>query len=152
MSSAVFALDPAEGYWISLDEKTNRPNGSWFIYQERGKLLGTMAALVGSPQDTKATFCKESYRNYPLQGNVKEMPLVGSPWIFGLAKEKDGEWRNGNIIDVRNGNMFSCDVTFHAADGGRYPKETLEVRGRLGPFGESRFWVRATEREAKSLR
>ena len=31
-----FAADPAEGFWISVDEKTNQPTAGWQIWQEGG--------------------------------------------------------------------------------------------------------------------
>ncbi len=37
---SVFAFaDPAEGYWISYDEKTNEATAGWYIYQKDGKAL-----------------------------------------------------------------------------------------------------------------
>ncbi|HBD68596.1 MAG TPA: DUF2147 domain-containing protein, partial [Treponema sp.] len=35
-----FAADPAEGYWISYDEKTNEATAGWRIWVENGVLKG----------------------------------------------------------------------------------------------------------------
>ena len=38
--SMCFAKDPAEGFWISIDEKTNQPTAGWQIWEDGGKLFG----------------------------------------------------------------------------------------------------------------
>ena len=38
VSGLAFATDPAEGYWISVDEKTGKQTAGWEIWQENGVL------------------------------------------------------------------------------------------------------------------
>ena len=60
-----FAADPAEGYWVSVDEKTNEETAGWKIYQEGGKLYGKILSISGKPKDEKATGGKgKSYDNF----------------------------------------------------------------------------------------
>ena len=81
------------------------------------------------------------------------MHVVGTTWIWDLVQKSEGKWEKGYIIDPNDGNRYKCRITFHAADGSKkYPVDTLEMRGEIGPFGRSQFWKSATEEEAKGLR
>jgi uncharacterized protein (DUF2147 family) len=123
------------------------------MYQSGGKLFGKMLSLSGFPQTVKAERCKDSYRGFPLDGKVSQMPVVGTPWIFNLTMERAGEWSRGTSIDPSNGNTYQCKITFHAADGARYKTDTLEMRGEIGlGIGRSQFWQRAPREQAASLR
>ena len=147
-----FAADPAEGCWISVDEKTGKDTAGWEIYIQNGKLYGRILSIAGKPQNTKADNCKDSYRGFPAPGKVSEMPVVGTTWIFGLSPDgESGKWKDGNVIDPGEGKMYGCKITFHPA-GGRYRTDTLEMRGTIGPLGRSQFWRRATRAEASALR
>jgi uncharacterized protein (DUF2147 family) len=81
------------------------------------------------------------------------MTVVGTPWIFGLAMDRPGQWSHGNIIDPESGNLYQCKISFHAADGNRYKHDTLEMRGEIGlGIGRSQFWRRTTREQAAALR
>jgi uncharacterized protein (DUF2147 family) len=148
-----FAGDPAEGYWLSIDDKSGKITAGWEIYQQGGKLYGKVLSTAEHPAGVVAARCKESYRGFPLPGKVNEMKVAGSPWIFGLSMEKPGQWKDGNVIDPGNGNMYKCKITFHAADGVKYKADTLEMRGELSlGIGRSQFWRKSTREEAGGLR
>ena len=53
--TAVFAADPAEGFWISVDEKTNKDTAGWQLWEQGGKLYGKILSVADLPQDVKAT-------------------------------------------------------------------------------------------------
>jgi uncharacterized protein (DUF2147 family) len=149
----VFAADPVEGFWISVDDKTRKVTAGWEIYVEGGKLYGRICSVAGYPQDAKAEVCKESYKGFPVAGKVNQMTVVGTPWIFGLSLKQAGKWSGGSIIDPNNGDMYQCVITFHAADGKRYKVDTLEMRGEIGlGIGRSQFWKKSTRAEASGLR
>jgi uncharacterized protein (DUF2147 family) len=148
-----FAADPAEGYWISFDEKTDKPTAGWIIYAENGVLFGKILSLYGKSQDEPASMCKESYKGYPVEGiKVNRQKVVGSFWIFGLTSKKTGEWAGGNVIDPNDGKMYGCEITFRPRDGKKYTVDTLEMRGKIGPLGRSQFWKKASREEAEGLR
>jgi uncharacterized protein (DUF2147 family) len=153
LGSSLFA-DPAEGFWLSVDEKTGKTTAGWELYQENGKLFGRILSIAGHPQDTRAAACRESYRGFPLPGKVNELPIVGSPWIFGLSPERTaGHWRGGHVIDPNDGKMYQCRITFHPAEGKRFPQDTLEMRGEIGlGIGRSQFWQRSSREAASALR
>ena len=150
-----FAADPAEGCWISWDEKTGKATAGWEIYITGNKLYGKILSVSGHPQNVKATNCDASYRNFPIAGKVNEMTVVGTPWIFELTMDKDkpGNWSGGRIIDPDSGKDYKCKVTFRPRDGKKYMADTLEMRGEIGlGIGRSQYWNRATREEASALR
>ena len=146
------AADPVEGFWISVDEKTQKPTAGWEIYTTGGKLFGKVLSVADHPQDVKADKCNDSYRGFPVSGKVSEMTVVGTPWIFGLTMDRAGVWSGGNVIDPDEGRMYGCRITFRAMDGNKYKTDTLEMRGTIGPFGRSQFWQKATREQASALR
>jgi uncharacterized protein (DUF2147 family) len=152
LAAGICLADPAEGFWISTDEKTGKDTGGWQIYLEGGKLYGKILSIADHPQTEKAYNCKASYRGFPLPGKVSDMTVVGTIWLWGLSSDRTGEWRGGNIINPDDGNMYGCRITYHPADGRRYAVETLEVRGTIGPIGRSQYWRRVTREQAASLR
>jgi len=150
-----FAMDPAEGFWLSIDEKTGKPIAGWEIFIYEGKLYGRIVSLTGLEQNMRADRCKNSYKGFPTPGKVSEMPVIGTTWIFGLVpvEGRPGQWKSGNVVDPNDGSMYECKITLHPADGKKFKIETLEMRGiTIGPFGRSQFWQRATRIEATSLR
>ena len=149
-----FALDPAEGYWLSVDEKTGRVTAGWEIYLEGGKLYGKILSTAEQPPGALAVKCNESYQGFPAAGKVNQMPLAGTPWIFGLSLERQaGNWSGGNVIDPKEGKMYKCKITFHAAGTGKYKSDTLEMRGEIGlGIGRSQFWQKTDRETAASLR
>lgn len=147
---SIVVADPVVGYWKSIDDKTGKVTAGWEIYEKDGELYGKILSLVGFPVDQKASNCDTSYKGFPLSGNVSEMTVIGTPWIFGLEKKSTGKWSGGSIIDPESGNMYACEVTFHAA-GKKYDVDTLEMRGKVGPFGKSQFWEKATFSEIKVI-
>jgi uncharacterized protein (DUF2147 family) len=74
--------------------------------------------------------------------------VIGTPWIWGLDKKKSGEWAGGNIVDPGKGDIYQCKITFRKADGKKFSKDVLEMRGEVGlGIGRSQFWQKASEAE-----
>lgn len=148
-----FAADPAEGFWISIYEKTNEATAGWQIQVSGNKLSGKIVSVAGKPQNIKATGGKgKSYDNFMNGADIGTLDSVGTSWIWDLSKDGEGKWSNGYIIDPNDGKRYKCKITFHKADGKKYKVDTLEMRGEVGPFGRSQYWKAATEAEAKGLR
>ncbi|GMO49760.1 MAG: DUF2147 domain-containing protein [Termitinemataceae bacterium] len=152
LPASVFASDPVEGYWFSVDDKSGVVKSSWIIYEKDGLLYGKIIALAGFPQDVKALPCNKTYNGFPASGNVNEMTVVGTTWIWGLKKQSSGVWKDGSIINPEDGGMYKSKIIFHAADGKKYKADTLEVRGEIGPFGKSQFWKKASKESAEALK
>lgn len=151
-AAAVFAADPVEGYWVSINEEGELTAG-WHIYQKDGILYGEILAAAGKPRDTIATAVKESYKDFPVSGAVNKMPLLGTPWIWGLTSKAAGQWANGSIIDPADGKVYKCKITFRKADGKKYKEDTLEMRGEIGlGIGRSQFWKKSTPEEIDKIK
>ncbi|MBP3771868.1 MAG: DUF2147 domain-containing protein [Treponema sp.] len=154
-SLSVFAADPACGLWKSVDDKTGKITAIWKIYEESGTLYGTIAAVVDNPQDVIASACKKSYKGFPLAGNVNEMKTVGTPWIFNMKKESEGNWSKGNIIDPGSGKMYGCVIKYLASgdkNKGYTAKEpTLAMAGTVGPIKVFQYWTQASEADIASV-
>ncbi len=144
------SADSALGYWKSIDDETGKVTAGWEIYVENGKLYGKIITAVDVTSYDLATECIGPYDDFPLPGDTSKMTIVGTPWIYGLENKSNGVWKGGRIIDPANGKDYTCEITFHKA-GGKYRVDTLEMRGKIGPFGRSQFWQRATLDEILAL-
>jgi len=150
---AVFCFgDSVEGFWLSIDEKTEQVTAGWQIYQEGGRLYGKILSTATEPRGVIADRCRESYRGFPVAGRVNTMPVVGTPWIYGLTRQREGVWSGGNVVNPEDGGLYNCRITFHAADGRRYTVDTLEMRGEIGlGIGRSQYWRKTDEATASNL-
>ncbi|MCL2266113.1 MAG: DUF2147 domain-containing protein, partial [Treponema sp.] len=124
--------DPVEGYWLSIDEKTNKVTAGWHVYQEGGKLYGKILSTADEKPGTKADKCKDSYKDFPIAGRVSQMSVENTPWIYGLSRQKTGEWSGGRIVNPEDGKDYNCKIIFRPADGKKYLTDTLEMRGEIG--------------------
>ncbi len=149
-ATVAFAADPAIGFWKSIDDTSGEVTAGWEVYEENGVLYGKILKVVGQPADALATACEGPYKNFPVSGDTSKMTLINTPWIYGLVNKGEGKWRNGRIIDPENGKDYASEITFHKA-GGKYKVNTLEMRGKIGPFGRSQFWQTSTREEIMSL-
>jgi uncharacterized protein (DUF2147 family) len=152
-ANAQETLDSATGFWLSVDNKTGAVQSGWEIYQSSGVLYGKMLSAEGVSAEDTAGRCKDSYPGFPVEGKANLLPVLGSPWIFGLRRENSGVWSGGFVIDPSNGKIYKCKITWHPADGRRFPQEALEMRGEIGlGIGGSQYWRRATLEQASALR
>lgn len=148
-ATAMFAADPAAGIWKSIDDKTGEVTAIWRIYEQDGKLFGTIAATIGNPQNVVASACKESYKNFPVAGPVNKMHTVGTPWIYNMVKESEGNWKGGNIVNPGDGKCYGCVIKY--LDAGQKNKgftakvPTLAMAGTVGPIQVFQYWVKASD-------
>ena len=152
ISAFVFATDSVEGFWISVDEKTGKQTAGWEIWQEDGLLNGKILSAADVKAEDTAGGNGKSYDNFQNGAKVNTIKVIGTTWIWGLTQKNPGQWENGYIIDPENGSRYKCKITFHKADGKKYSKDTLEMRGEVGPFGRSQFWHKATKEEALAIK
>ncbi len=145
----VFANDPAEGYWVSYDEKSGKITAAWNFYvSPKGEMEGKIVYSPGCDDSTLAIGCKgmKAVKNFPLAGDLSKMKVLNeTPWIFGLKKTGKGVWDQGNVIDCGEGKIYNCKITFTPADGKKFKKDTLVMRGSIGPLGRNQFWLRPDE-------
>ncbi len=148
IAGAAFAADPVVGYWKSVDEVTGEATAFWNIYEKGGQLFGEMVKIIGKPDDTLADNAKSSYKGFPRSGDVSKMKVIGTPWIYGLKKNRPGEWSSGYIVNPEDGKFYQCKIMFRAADNRKYPTDCLEMRGEIGfGIGRSQYWLKASPSE-----
>ena len=149
---SAFAADPVVGLWKSVDEQ-GKTTAAWRIYESKGLLFGEIVTVPNQREDILAESCKPSYKDFPVAGDVRKMKVLGTPFIFNLRQKAAGQWADGSIIDPKDGKLYKCKITFHPADGKKYPVDTLEMRGEIGMgIGRSQEWVATDDAEIDALR
>jgi uncharacterized protein (DUF2147 family) len=144
--------DPAEGFWLSVDTKTGEIQSGWELYQTEEVLYGKMLSAIGFTESNQAIKCRDNYRNFPVAGRVSQLPILGTPWIFGLQRKSPGTWVDGKVINPADGTIYTCKIVYHPADGKKYKTECLEMRGEIGlGIGASQYWQRTTREQAGGL-
>jgi len=124
------------GIWKSIDDDTGKERSLIEIYEKEGKLYGKIIKLFPFPDDDPNPVCDECEEDDPRYMK----PIVGLEILQGLEKESDKEWEDGEILDPKNGNVYSCYIQLQNAD-------KLKVRGFLGValLGRTQFWYRWKE-------
>lgn len=149
---SAFAADPVFGLWKSVDEE-GKTTAAWRIYEKGSMLFGEIVTVPNQSDDKIADQCKSSYKDFPLSGDVSKMKIIGTPFIYNLKMKSAGQWAEGSIIDPKEGKVYKCKITFHKADGKKYPVNTLEMRGEIGlGIGRSQNWIATDEAEIEAMR
>jgi uncharacterized protein (DUF2147 family) len=155
LSASLFASDPVEGYWKSIDEKTNKVTAVWKIYIKENRLFGEIITIADKPDSTLAEKVKKTYKNFPIQGqDLRFRRVVRTPWIYNLKSKKRGKWYGGQIVDPKTGKLYSCKITFRPKGSKkRFKQDTLEMRGEIGfGIGRSQYWISTNIEEIAQLR
>jgi Uncharacterized protein conserved in bacteria (DUF2147) len=129
------------GLWQKIDEETGK-TVVWFLFIDRGGAYeGIAAKLFPRPSDgTSPTICSRC------RDDRKNASLLGLPIIRNM-KRNGLRYEGGNILDPRDGNIYSAVMTI-SPDG-----QTLTVRGYLGfeVLGRNDIWYRLPNSAFKQL-
>lgn len=117
------------GVWKTYDDKTGELKGEVEIYIKGGKLYGRIIELHNLKVNTNNPICIDctDYR--------KDQPVRGMEIITALVKDDD-VWKGEDaILDPNNGEIYDCKIWLIS-------KDKLAVRGYIGWFYRTQYWVR----------
>ena len=146
--------DPVEGYWIATNQRTGEALCGWHMFVQDGILYGVILSAKGATNESIAFRAKGPYPDFPEKGKLDKKPIFGPTWIYGLKNAGRGRWKRGYIINPDDGNCFRCKITFCKADGKRYKRDYIKMRGSLRGIGIgiTQLWPAATKAEASGIR
>lgn len=141
-SPPLAAAEPSvAGLWQKIDPETGK-TVIWFLFFEKGGVYEGVAAKLypppnGEPSPTVCLHCRDDRKGAPMLG----LPIIRDMKRVGL------KYQNGNILDPRDGNIYSAMMTL-SPDG-----QSLTVRGYLGFefLGRNDVWYRLPESALKEL-
>ncbi len=132
VSSVAYAADPAEGFWKSVSEETNKVTAYWQLKVEGGVLNGYMVSYPDMKPTDTCTKCDDEFEN---------KPTVGTAWLH-LTRLKKGKWDKGYIWHTGKGKQYKAEVW---VEGGK-----LKVKGKIAFFSATQTWIRATKENAEA--
>lgn len=127
-SSAVLADDKIEGYWITINEKSKKPESLVAIYPYNGVYYGRIIATFEQTGQLKDTLDNRTERAPGVKGNPY---YVGLDFINSMVW--NGRRYTGKILDPQRGKIYNAEIWRQGDD--------LIVRGKLLGFGRNQTWI-----------
>jgi uncharacterized protein (DUF2147 family) len=116
------------GIWKNLDDEDGKEKSHIEIYEKDGKLKAKVIKLLPNATMKICSECK---------GALKNKPIEGMEIVWGLKKYTEKEYSDGEILNPKNGKIYSCNILLETPD-------KLKVRGFLGfsMIGKTQYWYR----------
>lgn len=136
--SIIFAqqADEVTGLWFMYDLGAKSPSGIIQVYEYDGKIYGR--TLLSYENDG-------TVRRYTDEDLDRAKYLAGNPTMLGLDviwnvvwNEKKQRYTDGYIMDPRKKSPYGVELY-------RSEESILKMKGKLGPFGATIDWKKATE-------
>ena len=116
------------GTWKTIDDETGEEKSLVKIYEKEGKIYGKIIKILNS--EKKNSVCSKC------KGKQKNKPILGMIIIDGLTKDDD-VYEGGKILNPSNGKVYKCRIKLDEDDANK-----LQVRGYVGFFYKTQYWVR----------
>ena len=115
------------GLWINRDDKDGRQKSVLEIYMKDGMLFGKIIELLPAATTKVCNNCP---------GDKAGKSLIQMDILWNM-KPDGKEWSGGQIVDPKNGKVYSCIIGLDSPD-------RLNVRGYLGfsLLGRTQTWER----------
>lgn len=128
LTTVLWAQTPILGEWITVDDATGEQLSVVKIYRaQNGKYYGEIIHLFGENVDN--VVCEACV------GEDHNKPVIGLTIIRDMEL-KDGELRNGKVLDPDNGKFYYAKV--YLKDGKLVLRGSLD---RAGLLGRSQIWL-----------
>jgi uncharacterized protein (DUF2147 family) len=117
------------GFWRTIDDRTNKPDGVVQIYERDGMLFGKITG-IDDPR-FRTALCQHC------GGDDQNQPIMGLEVLRDM--HADGRrWDGGTILNPQDGQVYHCRM--HLGPDG----QTLIVRGFIGTpmLGRTQTWQR----------
>lgn len=118
------------GKWKTIDDETGEPRSVVDIFERNGKVYGKVVKLIRTPNEDPDPVCVEC----DASDDRFKKKVVGMEIMRDMAKNADGSYEGGNILDPKNGKIYRCKIWLEGND--------LKLRGYWGPFYRTQTWKR----------
>ena len=130
-----FAAIPYVGVYQTIDDETNSPKSIVGLYQyvqgDDTKLAGRILALYNADGTISETLSNPTRVAEAVRGAPK---MVGMDIIWDMEwDDDDNRYEDGKIMDPKSGKVYSSVIW-------QETPESLNVRGKIGPFGRTQHW------------
>ena len=121
------------GLWETIDDRSGQKKAIVKLEKKNGSIEGTIVKVYFKPGDKH--FCDDC------TGSLKNAPVEGLRFLWGLNKESKNHWNNGSILDPHNGKIYRARMNLQG--------DTIYVRAYLGVpvLGRTQIWHRYQKAE-----
>lgn len=122
------------GFWKTIKEETSKTDSIVAVYEHDGKFYGRIIVTFDDEGKVDGTIEAPGGK---ATGVVGQPPIAGLDILWGLIKKEGGIYKDGHIIDPKEGKIYDADVWRE--------DDHLIVRGEVfNIFGKDIIWPPAS--------